>query len=221
MAFRVIDLSEIRVRYRMPTMAALTNVPSRDEIFMGIDPSIKCTGVAIVHRGGYHSYTLSAPEESSRGAARLKWFYDEFVKIFIRYPTAIIAVEGYSFGSKGAVFNIGEHGGILRLAMHEQGRSWLEVPPQTLKKFATGTGSADKLSVSKELYKRFTVDLNSNDSVDATGLAIYAQAYMTLGAGMKLNIEQLTTLDKADTENAIAAYKRSGCLIKKVCSGLQ
>lgn len=57
----------------------------------------------------------------------------------------LVAIEGYSFGSKGrAVVSIGELGGVVRLALAEAGVAFVDVPPSTLKKYATGKGNAGK-----------------------------------------------------------------------------
>jgi Holliday junction resolvasome RuvABC endonuclease subunit len=189
-----------RVRTRMAPMVPLKNIPVTDDVYLGIDPSLVSTGVCMIYRGGCDAFTLR-PHKSLKGEARLAWFADEFSLLLRKHTFRNAAIEGYSFGSKGASFNIGEHGGVLRLALFRQGASWAVVPPQTLKKFATGSGTADKEAVSKELFKRFGVDLIQNDAVDAAGLALFAMALDGHSSSMGLTALQLTTLSKADIEN--------------------
>ena len=55
-----------------------------------------------------------------------------------------IAIEGYSMGSKGKVFNIAENTGVLKYKIYNLGIPLEIVPPTTVKKFATGKGNADK-----------------------------------------------------------------------------
>lgn len=55
-----------------------------------------------------------------------------------------IAIEGYSMGSKGKVFNIAENTGVLKYKIYNAGIPLEVVPPTTVKKFATGKGNADK-----------------------------------------------------------------------------
>jgi Holliday junction resolvasome RuvABC endonuclease subunit len=65
-------------------------------------------------------------------------------------PTALmkrnhIGIEGYAFGAKGQVFNIGENTGILKFKLAERVANTMSVfPPSTIKKFATGKGNANK-----------------------------------------------------------------------------
>tara|TARA_B110000263_G_scaffold221736_1_gene210393 strand:- start:234 stop:794 length:561 start_codon:yes stop_codon:yes gene_type:complete len=57
-----------------------------------------------------------------------------------------LAIEGYAFGAKGQVFNIGENTGILKYKLAKKVSNIINVfPPSTIKKFATGKGNANKL----------------------------------------------------------------------------
>jgi len=57
---------------------------------------------------------------------------------------SITFIEGYSFASKGQVFNIGENTGILKYMLWRKNISFDVVAPGTVKKFATGKGNAKK-----------------------------------------------------------------------------
>jgi crossover junction endodeoxyribonuclease RuvC len=53
----------------------------------------------------------------------------------------LVVIEGYSFGSQGrAVFDIAEPGAGVRFLLYRLGIPFADVPPATLKKFATGKG---------------------------------------------------------------------------------
>jgi Holliday junction resolvasome RuvABC endonuclease subunit len=57
-----------------------------------------------------------------------------------------LAIEGYAFGAKGQVFNIGENTGILKYKLAEKISNIIDViSPSAIKKFATGKGNANKL----------------------------------------------------------------------------
>jgi hypothetical protein len=60
-------------------------------------------------------------------------------------------VEGYSMGSKGKVFNIAEHAGMLKYFLWLNKVPYELVPPTVVKKFATGKGNADK----PKMYEAF------------------------------------------------------------------
>lgn len=78
----------------------------------------------------------STPEERFNNLA--SWAY-EIVK-----ECKSVNIEGYSMGSKGQVFHIGEATGLLKHFLWRAGISHNELPPKTVKKFSTGNGNADK-----------------------------------------------------------------------------
>lgn len=102
-----------------------------------------------------------------------------------------VFVEGYSMGSKGAVFNIGENTGILKHVLFLEGLHVETVPPTVVKKYATGKGTADKSMMyesfaslfdkEKDLLKvmlqegKKKVDSPLSDIVDAFYIAKYGR----------------------------------------------
>lgn len=55
-----------------------------------------------------------------------------------------IRFEGYSFGSKGQVFDLAENTGMMKYKLYKDGYPIVVVPPTVIKKFATGKGNANK-----------------------------------------------------------------------------
>ena len=66
--------------------------------------------------------------------------------VFDNLPTdcKIVGIEGYSFGSKGKVFQIAENTGLLKHKFWKQQIPMKIVAPTEIKKFATGKGNATK-----------------------------------------------------------------------------
>jgi len=64
--------------------------------------------------------------------------------ILKKHKVTHVFLEGYSFGSKGQVFNIAENTAILKIGLHLEGLESESVAPTTVKKFATGKGNCDK-----------------------------------------------------------------------------
>ena len=77
-----------------------------------------------------------------------------------------IAIEGYSYGSKGKVFHIAENTGVLKYKIHLTGVPLEVVPPTTIKKFATGKGNADKTTMHKFFKNDAGVDLKEEITPD-------------------------------------------------------
>lgn len=105
------------------------------------------------------------------------------------HDTTVTYIEGYSMGSKGAVFNIAENTAILKHYLYRVGLTPTEVAPTTVKKFATGKGNAQK----EAMYDAFVAKTGLNlkelltptrklgnpvtDLVDAFFIAEYGRAH--------------------------------------------
>lgn len=156
--------------------APVLNLPENGHRVMGIDASLTATGLAVINGTKLFSDVLSPPKDQNRGPARLSWFKDMFSVAIRTHHPELIFIEGYGFGAKNQAHSLGELGGILKVCIHESGVPFQIAPPTVLKMFATGKGNAEKDAVSKELFKRYGVDLMNNNAVDAAGLAIMALA---------------------------------------------
>lgn len=55
-----------------------------------------------------------------------------------------IVMEGYAFSATGMTYQIGENAGILKYELGNAGYLVYTVPPTVVKKFATGSGNAQK-----------------------------------------------------------------------------
>ena len=77
-----------------------------------------------------------------------------------RYHGNKLGIEGYAFGAKGQVFNIGENTGILKLKLAEYVANEINVyAPSEIKKFATGKGNANKLLMHEAFVEETGSDL--------------------------------------------------------------
>jgi hypothetical protein len=70
-----------------------------------------------------------------------------------------IFIEGYSYGSKGLVFNLAENMGILKHKLYKANKKFEVIVPGVIKKNATGKGNADKLKMYEQFVKDTGVDL--------------------------------------------------------------
>lgn len=153
---------------------------------LGLDLSLTATGWAgwALHSCG----VLKPPRGEDRGMERLDWIRRqvlEVVRVDAFYGSAdLVVLEGYSFGSKGrATFSLGELGGVVRLALHRAGIPYVDVAPQTLKKYATGKGNAPGQAVLVEAVKRLGYEGADDNAADAMWLlAMGLDAYGQPGA---------------------------------------
>ena len=70
-----------------------------------------------------------------------------------------IFIEGYSFGSKGLVFNLAENMGALKHKLYKLNNRFDMIVPGRIKKNATGKGNADKLKMYEQFVKDTNIDL--------------------------------------------------------------
>jgi hypothetical protein len=74
------------------------------------------------------------------------------------------------------VVDLGELGGVTRLALYNLKIPYVLVPPATLKKFITGKGNSPKNIMLKEIFKRFAMDFDDDNVADAYSLAQLGRA---------------------------------------------
>lgn len=82
---------------------------------------------------------------------RYKKLSDIMLKKLSKNNVKYLHLEGYSFGSKGKVFEIGENTGILKLGLELIKIKYDIIPPAQIKKFAWGKGNANK----EQMYQSF------------------------------------------------------------------
>lgn len=93
-----------------------------------------------------------------------KWMLEK-IKDFVS-PANYIAIEDYAFGASGNNFDIGEFIGQIKYMVFANDIPMRLYDPNSIKKFATGKGNADKIS----MYDSF---INVNDiKPDIKGLPI-------------------------------------------------
>ena len=158
-------------------------------IFIGIDPSLTGTGLALHVPGDPDSLNTAVVGSGPAGSliGRVRRYEDLLLRVLDWLPVSIesvdgVAIEGYSFGSKGrGIYDRVEFGGILR---YELIREWeypiVEVPPATLKLFICGKGggpSTDKAGVRLATYKRYGKEFDNDNECDAYVLARIAACF--------------------------------------------
>lgn len=135
--------------------------------FVGIDPSLKSTGVVILDEKGKVVEQFALPigtEEEPQKYMRIA----KQIRKHLDPSTDKVLIEAFSFGSKGAgVSKMYGIGWTIRIMLVEQGFKWGEVAPTALKKFASGKGQAKKEDMILPVYKKWGFESTVNDITDA------------------------------------------------------
>ncbi|MBN1319621.1 MAG: crossover junction endodeoxyribonuclease RuvC [Thermoleophilia bacterium] len=143
---------------------------TRHPWIVALDLSLTGTGVC---RFDGSTITLST---KLRGCERLRWIRAQVM--FHTLFADLVVIEGYSYGSKGAaVLNLGELGGVIRLAIFERKLPLVEIPPACLKRYATGRGNASKDDVLQAGVMRSGHTFIDNNACDAWWLHQMALAH--------------------------------------------
>ena len=94
------------------------------------------------------------------------------------------------------MFDIGELGGCVRFLLHRLGIPVVDVPPATLKKYATGRGNAPKDEMIAAAIRRFGFAGCDNNEADA--YLLWCLAHHAAGAPVvevpKVNAEAVSRL---------------------------
>lgn len=166
--------------------------------YLGIDPSLTSTGVAVLTSDNIETFRIIPGKR--RGIRRLCWLDEEIMNLIHEVVKPdVTCVEGYSYASVNQAHQVGEWGGLVRLRLWRSGRRHFIVAPGTLKKFATGNGNSSKPAVAVGLFKRWGVERDQDDEVDAAVLAIMAamKTEMGLVTPTKFQAEALAVLSSA------------------------
>lgn len=125
---------------------------------LALDLSITATGIA------FPDGSTATLRPVTKGDDRL----DEIATVIgdTAVNIDLVVIEGPVVRSNAAV-TIGMVHGAVRRELIRRGRSYVEVPPATLKKYATGKGNASKPDMRMALYQRAGLDIDDDNQVDA------------------------------------------------------
>jgi len=153
---------------------------SVEKFYCGLDLSFSGTALIILNNNGdiiSKIEILTKKDENNIYdiETRMIKIKDEILFILekFRENIVLIYIEDISFGSKGLGSNqLAALNYFIRInLLKEKILPYYMVSPSQLKKFVSGSGSAKKQLMLKEVYKRLGVDFNSDNLCDAYSLA--------------------------------------------------
>jgi crossover junction endodeoxyribonuclease RuvC len=156
--------------------------PTRHEVVLGIDPSLRGTGYGVIRclRHGAELVadgTIKCPSgwERSRCLARIAEALREIVR---RCQPGVCVVEGLFYAQNlQTALIMGEARGASLVAVAEAGLEVYEIAPRKVKQAIVGYGAAQKLAVAKMVQRMLRLaQPPAPDAADALALALsYAQ----------------------------------------------
>ena len=141
---------------------------------IGIDPSLGGFAVATGNEDGMVGLeewrTKPSGKDVSARMARIEKLVRATVALVEGAAPELVVIEGYSFASSHGTIAVVELGAVLRARLHEMGLRLVEVPPSTLKKWATGKGNAPKAAMVSAVSRRFDRAFSTDNQADAYAL---------------------------------------------------
>lgn len=141
--------------------------------YVGVDPSTK-TGTVILDAQGNVLKKIEI-EGVGEDPGRINDVVVRTLRLIER--TDCVAIENFSHGSTGAY--VGQQyaiGWAIRIGLYVRKQSYIEVAPNSLKKFATGVGRGGKEDLILPIYKRWGFEDPSDNVRDAFVLAQIVRA---------------------------------------------
>lgn len=165
-------------------------------MFLGIDQSLSGTGLCLLTPDAQVKTLLTVAPGKTREGPRLALIKNR-VSFFLNLGVTSACMEGYAYNAIGRVFELGEVGGVVKLAATEAHVALSVVPPTLLKKFATGNASADKDEVMAAAEALMGAPPGDDNQADAYFLALIALSLHTgKYAKTRAQLEVLKTLQQ-------------------------
>lgn len=176
---------------------------------VGLDLSLTSTG-----------YSCGEVRESistkKKGPERLVVVAEQIMDRLASVESPAVIVEGYSFSSRNSqAHSIGELGGVVRVALWKAGIPYVEVPPTTRAKFATGKGNASKGEVLSAISARTGIIWSGSGADDICDAFVLEEMGLThLGrerfSWPQANRSALEKIDWAPLEERLDAIRAIG-----------
>ena len=177
-----------------------------DRVSIGIDQSLTGFAFSVLDVDNTDNYYVQVYKSPFNGVQRLadidSFLFDQMTSLSGK-TIVDIAMEGTVLASQSALV-LGELSATVKLFFYNyfEGisnvfpeppaklRTPLQIPPMTLKKFASGKGTSKKQEMLLQIYKRYGVEFNDDNAADAYALARVASG-VTIGEIEKNVAEQV------------------------------
>ena len=192
-----------------------TSVGADKNIAIGIDQSLTGFALAAVSLEDPSKYDVWVYKSPYNGVQRLDdiahWMRGKFL-LLSGHHIVDIAMEGTVLASHSALV-LGELAATVKLAIWyifkednrinfdrntDYLRIPLQIPPMTLKKYATGKGTSKKQEMLMQMYKRWGVEFTDDNAADAYALSRLA-GKLSIDATEKAIVEQVSDPKYRDT----------------------
>lgn len=176
-------------------------------VVAGVDPSLRNTGICVIHNA--KTRIASVKPSKLRQAHRLLYIREKTLYHTCSAGTpTLVALEGYSYGSTGRWFDLGEAGGVIKVELLVKDIPTLIVPPASLKKFATNNGGASKERMMRAAKELLGVDTDDDNVADAALAALFAYVVVTQHSSRRCELEAIRNLRKENAKKNKLVFRK-------------
>jgi len=146
------------------------------EVTIGIDQSLTGFALSVVSVEFPNKHMTWVYKSEFRGVQRLvdiyNWLDAKLMEFMWNgWEIKDSAMEGTVLASHSALA-LGELAAVVKIVLwYNLTKLPLQIPPMTLKKYATGKGTSKKQEMLLQIYKRWGVEFNDDNAADAYALA--------------------------------------------------
>jgi crossover junction endodeoxyribonuclease RuvC len=174
---------------------SLRTASSKNQIIIGVDPSLRGTGYGVIQAGRPFARALAhgtivcpAGWEHSRCLAQIAQTLRE---VLVRHRPAVCAIEGLFFAQNlQTALIMGEARGAALVVLAEAGLEIFEIAPRKVKQAIVGYGAAQKSAVAKMVQRLLQLpEPPAPDAADALAIALahlHASHHFGPGAPKKI-----------------------------------
>lgn len=184
-----------------------TGLQTAKDIAIGIDQSLTGFAFSAVSVNDPNLHETWVYKSPYNGVQRLydisQWMRGKFM-VLAGHRIVDIAMEGTVNASFSASI-LGELAATVKLTLwvmfsHKEPplATPLQIPPMTLKKYATGKGTSKKQEMLMQIFKRWQVEFNDDNAADAYALARLA-GKVSIDATERAIVEQILDTKYRDT----------------------
>lgn len=176
-------------------------------MYLGIDQSLRSSGVAVIRQNQEVVFTGTLDPGKKTGVLRLAAVREGILEILAAEPDIkFAALEGYAYDvGAGRVFELGEIGAVVKMALHDAAIPFVVVPPASLKLFVAGIGNASKEQMRQAVLKKWRIDIAQDDECDAYGLAQVARSVHLNTGTTRSELEVLKKLKDTSKKISLVA----------------
>lgn len=160
-----------------------SRLPSDLPIILGMDPSTRAFGWAVLQNDEVLGYGEIRPKTNANRIERLTVIYNELESIIDRYRPTIASAEDTFAWRKNmdTAMRLSEVRGVAMLALGRHNIPLVLFKPTSIKLIMTGSGKAEKDDMIRAACQRFNLGLITSNMADAIAAALAYATHPSIG----------------------------------------